>query len=114
MTLKTMPTYKSYIIGFILSLALTLAAYFAVINQVPVTLWVITGLALIQFLVQLIFFLHLGQGPDGHWNLVALISTFGAVVVLILGTLWIMSNLSYNMTPQKINDYIIKDEGMMK
>ena len=109
-----MPTYKSYIIGFALSLALTLVAYFAVVNQVPVTLWVVTGLALIQLVVQLIFFLHLGQGEDGHWNLVTLISTISIVFILVIGSLWIMHHLNYNMTPGQMNDYMLKSEGMTK
>lgn len=109
-----MRTLKSYIIGFILSLALTLGAYFAVIYHAPVTLFVIISLALTQLLVQLIFFLHVGQGKDGGWNFVVLFSTFSVIFILVVGSLWIMKHLNYNMTPGQMNDYMLKQEGMTK
>lgn len=106
-----MPTYKSYITGFLLSLGLTLAAYFAVVNHVALTLWVITGLAMVQLVVQLIFFLHLGQGEDGRWNFAVFLSTVGIVFILVIGTIWIMNHLNYNMMSDQ---EIIMDEGMHK
>ena len=107
-------SFKSYIIGFISCLVLTLAAYFAVVNHSPVTLWVVTGLAIIQFTVQTIFFLHLGQGKDKNENLVSFILAFGAMFLLIAGSLWIMKNLNYNMSPEQMQDSIVKDEGLMQ
>src|SRR5947207_365169 len=110
-----MPSLKSYIIGFIACLILTLAAYFAVVLQVPVTLWVITGLAIIQFTVQITFFLHLGQGKDGRANFISFALAFAAMFILIGGSLWIMKNLNYNhMSPIEMQNSIMKDEGMMK
>jgi len=101
-----MHTYKAYITGFVLSLALTLGAYFAVINHAPVTLFVIIGLALVQLLVQLVFFLHVGRGQDGGWNFVVLFSTFSVIFILVVGSLWIMKHLNYNMTPQDVDKYM--------
>jgi len=109
-----MHTYKSYTIGFVLSLALTLAAYFAVVNHAPATLFVIIGLALAQLLVQLIFFLHVGQGEDGGWNFLVLFSTFSVIFILVVGSLWIMYHLNYRMTPNQMNDYMMHQENMMK
>lgn len=109
-----MPTYKSYIIGFLLSIALTLGAYFAVISHAPVIIFVIIGLAMVQLLVQLIFFLHLGRGEDGHWNLVTLFSTFCVVFILVAGTIWIMQHLNYNMTPMQMDKTLMKMENMHK
>ncbi len=106
-----MPSLKSYIIGFITCLLLTLAAYFAVANLSPLTLWVVTGLAVIQFTVQIIFFLHLGQGKSAKENVTSFVLAFGAMFILIVGSLWIMSNLNYNMMP---TEEIIKDEGIYK
>ncbi len=107
-----MPTLKSYVTGFVLSVMLTLAAYFAVVNHMQAVIWLIVILALIQLLVQLIFFLHLGQGADSRWNLIVLFSTFGVVCILVLGSLWIMQHLNYNMTPGQMNEYMMKSEGM--
>lgn len=105
-----MPTYKSYIIGFILCLILTLGAYFAVTNHSPIALAIIMVVALLQFIAQLVFFLHLGQGTDGHWNLAIFFSTLSIIFIIVAGSLWIMAHLNYNMTPAQINTYM-NDQG---
>jgi len=107
-----MPTFKSYLTGFILSIALTLIAYFAVTNHAPSVILVILSLAIVQFIIQLIFFLHITQGPDKQWNLVVFISTLSIVLIVVVGSIWIMDHLNYNMTPSQMNDYVIKTEGI--
>ena len=104
-----MPTFRSYVTGFITSVALTLAAYFAVVNHLlngTSLIAAIVVLALIQFIVQLIFFLHFGRGEDGSWNLVIFFSTVGIIFILVVGSIWIMNHLNYNMTPQQLQDYM--------
>ena len=56
-------------------------------------------LAIAQMGVHLVFFLHIGSGPDNTNNVLAL--AFGVLVVtlLISGSLWIMANLNVNMMP---------------
>ena len=107
-----MGTMKSYTLGFFLSIGLTLAAYF-VVDKHLLTGWdvllVIMGLAFIQLWVQLIFFLHLGQEDKPRWNLLALLSTGSLILIVIVGSLWIMQNLSYHMPS---DTEIIHDEGI--
>ncbi len=107
-------TFKAYTLGFFLSIALTLAAYFAVEKHLLggfELILIIMGLAFIQLWVQLIFFLHLGQEPKPRWNLLALLSTSGIVFLVIVGSLWIMQNLNYHMpTDQEI----MEDEAIHK
>ncbi len=107
-----MPTFKSYVIGFILSVTLTLVAYFAVTNHASAAISIILGLAMVQLVVQLIFFLHLGKGKDARWNIVVFASTISIIVILVGGSIWIMHHLNYNMTPQDMNTYMLKSEGM--
>jgi cytochrome o ubiquinol oxidase operon protein cyoD len=127
-------SFHSYLIGFILSLSLTLVA-FAVVNkhvdsghQFPSDNMVLIFLAILataQLLVQLVFFLHLDRESNRRWN--AAVLGFAAIVVLILvlGSLWIISNLDthhygYGSThdgheltsPSQTNQYIIHDEGI--
>ena len=66
---------------------------------VPVGLIV---LALAQIGVHLVFFLHLGIGPDQTNNILAL--TFGVLIVflVIAGAVGIMANLNY-MMPMSVN-----------
>ncbi len=109
-----MPTFKSYITGFIFSLALSLAAYFVVVNHASHVSIIILALALVQMVIQLIYFLHLGQGADGKWNLSVFFSTISIILILVVGSIWIMNHLNYNMTPNDMNTYMLKSEGMMK
>jgi cytochrome o ubiquinol oxidase operon protein cyoD len=106
-----MPSLKSYLAGFISSVVLTLAAYFAVVNHVHNALVIILSLAVIQVVIQLIFFLHLGKGQDASWNLVVFFSTFTIILILVIGSIWIMGHLNYNMTPQDIQNYMNDQSG---
>jgi cytochrome o ubiquinol oxidase operon protein cyoD len=112
-------SYVSYIVGFMLSIALTLVAYFAVVNDWLTgrgILLFVTALAVVQLLVQLLFFLHMGQEDRPRFNLM----TFGyaamVVFIIVIGSLWIMYNLDYNMvhdmTPEELERAIIEDEGI--
>ena len=59
-------SYLTYITGFVLSVALTIATYLVVThhNQAGVSLAVLLlSLATLQLAVQLVFFLHLGRDP---------------------------------------------------
>ncbi len=117
-------TLNSYTTGFLLSILLTIIAYFFVYRHVDSghyvfaheTLTVVLiGLALIQFYVQAVFFLHLGSGKGARWNLISFLFMIGVVSAVVLGSLWIMANLDYhhgsNMTPQEKEKYIIEDEN---
>ncbi len=93
-------TLKSYIIGFILSIALTVIPYMIVVHHMLVEdaiIIAIIGLGVIQLLVQLIFFLHLGLAPDQRSNLLTFCFTTLVLVILVVGSLWIMYNMNYNM-----------------
>jgi cytochrome o ubiquinol oxidase subunit IV len=54
-------------------------------------------LAFAQIGVHLVFFLHLGSGPESTNNILAL--AFGMLVVflVIAGSIWIIANLNWNM-----------------
>ena len=63
--------------------------------SIPVALVV---LAIAQMGVHLVFFLHITTGPDNTNNVLAL--AFGVLIVLLVmvGSLWIMYDLNHNMT----------------
>ncbi len=56
-------------------------------------------LALAQIGVHLVFFLHLGSGPNDTNNILAL--AFGVLIVflVIAGSIWIIANLNANTMP---------------
>lgn len=91
---------RGYVVGLVLAALLT-AASFVVAGGgivwgpgIPVAL---VALAIGQMGVHLVFFLHITTGPDNTNNTLAL--AFGTLIVglVLVGTLWIMANLSHNM-----------------
>lgn len=93
-------TLKSYIIGFILSILLTIIPYSLVVHHLllgDMLVIAVVILGIIQLLVQLIFFLHLSTSPAQRWNSMTFAFTVLIIVILVIGSLWIMWNLNYNM-----------------
>ncbi len=109
-------TLRAYTTGFVICVSLTLLAYFSVVNHSfngnALLLW-IGWLALIQFFIQMIFFLHLGRESRPRWKQVVFWFMTMVVVILIFGSLWIMNNLNYHHadTVKSSDKYIIQDEG---
>jgi cytochrome o ubiquinol oxidase operon protein cyoD len=95
-------TVATYTAGLAFALLLTAASF--IVSQTHL-LWapgVAVGLcvlAVAQMGVHLVFFLHIGTGPDNTNNVLAL--AFGVLIVTLVvsGSLWIMANLNSNMMP---------------
>ena len=95
---------RTYVWGFILSLALTLVAYALVVQHgvaLPILVAVIVVAALAQFAVQIICFFHLGQGSASRERLVILGFAVLIVTILVSGSLWIMFSLNNRMMPRR-------------
>lgn len=100
-------SFKSYTWGLFLCILLTLAAYFLVkerwLNETPL-IFSIVGLALIQALVQLVLFLYLGQESKPHWKMMVFLFMTMVLLILVLGSMWIMYHLNYRqMPPMDVN-----------
>lgn len=113
---RTNGSLHTYVSGFILSVTLTLAAYVLVTSD-AYSKWTIAlaiaALAVIQFVVQLLFFLHLGRESKPRWRLLVFSFMLLVVGILVIGSLWIMYSLNYRMTftPQQINNYMQDQDG---
>lgn len=108
-------TLRAYVTGFILSLIFTFIPYYLVVNQVVTgtpLLITILSFGVLQMLVQLLFFLHLGRSPRPNWQIVFLLFTVGTILVVVGGSLVITHNLHYNMTPSDQLKKIVNDEGI--
>ena len=93
-------TYKSYIVGLAISLALTIASFTTVIYKVfpPIGIYTtITLLAVVQILVQVFYFLHIGHEEKPRWNLISLIFSVIIIFIVISGSMWVMYNMNVNM-----------------
>ncbi len=107
---------RTYVTGFILAMILTNAAFLLVISE-SLSGWklatTLSVLAIAQLWVQLRFFLHLGSEDKSRWNVLMFLFAGIVVVILVFGSLWIMNNLHYNMTPSEALDkQLIEDEGI--
>jgi cytochrome o ubiquinol oxidase operon protein cyoD len=58
---------------------------------------VVVGMAVIQVVVHLVYFLHMNTSSEERWNLVALLFTAMIIGIVVVGSLWIMYNLNINM-----------------
>ncbi len=92
-------TVGRYAVGFVLSLLLTIVAYVLVVGDAssPWLLPALGVLAVIQMIVQLVFFLHLGEETGPRYKLVSFVFMAGILLIVVVGSLWIMQNLDYNM-----------------
>lgn len=95
-------TFNSYLAGFILSLALTLAAYFLTADRVfrpMILIPILIGLALAQTFAQLVFFFHLTKETKPRWNLFVFLMMAFIITIIVGGSIWIMYNLDWRMMP---------------
>jgi len=93
---------KPLIVGFLASLALTFTTYYIAIVHYfygQFEQFVLMGLAMLQALFQLIFFLHLGIETQPRWKLMLFFLMLFIMVVIVVGSIWIMANLDYNLMP---------------
>jgi len=93
---------RDYVIGFVLSVVLTAIPFWLVIERPfsgPVIAAIILGFAAVQMVVHMIFFLHMKGGTEGGWSLTALMFTIILVVIMLSGSIWVMTHLNHNMMP---------------
>jgi cytochrome o ubiquinol oxidase subunit IV len=89
-----------YTIGLVLAVILTAASFWVANTSLLWALGVPMGLvvlAIAQMGVHLVFFLHITTAPDNTNNVLAL--AFGVLIVflVVVGSLWIMTDLNNNM-----------------
>ena len=91
---------RSYITGFVLSIILTLIPYYLVVKDVFTAqslVGTVVVFGVLQLFVQVVFFLHLHPKSRPRWNVIVFLYTLLIVAFLVIGSLWIMHNLNYNM-----------------
>lgn len=85
---------KSYVIGFVLSIVLTIIPLFVILNHMfseNVRIFIILLMAVLQFAVQLAFFMHLKEGENARWNIMALVLGLIILLTIVAGSIWIMT-----------------------
>jgi cytochrome o ubiquinol oxidase operon protein cyoD len=100
-------TYRSYLIGFGLSVILTAIPFWLVmtgaLGSVQATAYTIMAFALVQVVVHMIYFLHMNSSSEGGWTMMALIFTIVMVAIGLIGSLWVMYHMNANMMPMPVS-----------
>jgi len=97
---------KSYLIGTVLSLVLTLASFGVVMFHLvspAVGLAAIVVLCVAQLVVQLAYFLHIGAARSQRANTCIFVCTAFLIVVIVGLSLWVMRNANDNMMPTQLS-----------
>ena len=93
---------RGYLVGLALATLLTCVSFYIAQStlvwqpSIPIALSV---LALAQMGVHLVFFLHITSGPDSVNNVMALAFGLLIVILLVFGSLWIITHLDHNVMP---------------
>jgi len=95
-----------YTIGLLVALVLTATSFWVANTSM---LWPggvglgLAVLAIAQMGIHLVFFLHLTSGPDSTNNILALAFGLLIVFVVVVGTIWIVTDLNDNMLMSPTN-----------
>lgn len=96
-------TRGGYITGFLLSVVLTAIPFGIVmggwIADTQLAVAICAGLAMVQIVVHMIYFLHMNSKSEQGWTLMALVFTVIIIVIALAGSLWVMYNMNINMMP---------------
>ena len=93
---------KSYVVGLILSIVLTVIAFAAVMSgalDATTAVIVIVAAAVLQILVQLVMFMHLNFKTDEGWQFISIVFSILIIAILVGGSIWIMVNLHFHTMP---------------
>ncbi len=95
---------KSYLIGFVLSVILTVIPFGLLMfpNELSSSTILATILifAVVQIVVHLVYFLHMNTSSEQSWNVTAFIFTVIILAIVVVGSLWVMFHLNHNMMRQ--------------
>lgn len=93
-------SFGSYLVGFVIAVVLTAAAFAAVMMHAMspgVTIGVISALAVVQIFVHVIYFLHMNGSSAQAWNRICFFFAIGCCLIIVFGVLFVMHDTSMNM-----------------
>jgi cytochrome o ubiquinol oxidase operon protein cyoD len=96
-------SFRGYMTGFVLSVILTAIPFWLVMADVMdsrnATIAVILALGSVQIVVHVVYFLHMDARAEAGWNLMSFLFTATLILVILVGSIWIMSHLHENTHP---------------
>ena len=91
-----------YTIGYVLAVILTVASFAMATTHLLTPASLVAALIVLavgQMLVHLIFFLHITTAPAHKTNILAIVLTLLIITLVVIGSLWITSQLNQHMMP---------------
>lgn len=85
----------SHVIGFFMSLVLTLGAAWIALQtslSVKAVMWIIGTLAIVQAGIQLYMFMHINEGGNKVANNINILYSAFLAVVIVAGSIWVMTS----------------------
>jgi cytochrome o ubiquinol oxidase operon protein cyoD len=104
-----------YCVGAVLSSIITGIVYMIVmgesVNGAVLMVAIIMALAVVQLIVQLYFFLHVTEGEKPRWQLHTFWFSAIMILIIVIGSIWVMRNLDYNMgmSPDQMHKYMLEE-----
>ena len=100
-------TLRGYATGFVLAVILTAIPFYLVMNKVfsssGTAALVLLGLAAVQVVVHMVYFLHMNTKVEGGWSMLAMLFTIMVVFIMLSGSIWVMYNMNTNMMPSMMD-----------
>lgn len=90
---------KSYFLGFVFALFLTLIPFALVMKNIfshEINYIICLICAIIQIFVHFIYFLHLNFSEEKKWDLITLLFVIIIIFIIIFGSIWIMHHLNHH------------------
>ncbi len=103
-------TLRGYATGFVLAVILTAIPFWLVMGKVfhnsATAGFVVLGIAAVQIVVHMVYFLHMNTKVEGGWSMLAMLFTVMVVVIMLSGSIWVMYHMNHNMMPSMMNEAI--------
>ncbi len=106
---------SSYLAGLGISIICTAAAFLLVLSRAFSGLALglsICAIALVQFVAQLIYFLHMRDEEQPRWKLAVFLAMCLIVFIFVAGSLWIMHSLNVRMSIHMQEQYMRSQSGI--
>lgn len=88
---------RTNVLGFLISIVLTLLAFYLASFKGVGFDCAVAGLGVAQAAVILLLFFNIFEETKPRWNLIVFLFMVMVVLIVVLGSIWIMDNLNYNL-----------------
>ncbi|MQY43599.1 cytochrome o ubiquinol oxidase subunit IV [Epibacterium sp. SM1969] len=96
-------SFKTYVIGFVLSVVLTIIPFWLVMGEpIESKAWIVAIIFIfggIQMIVHIHYFLHVNIKAEEGWQAMSAGLTILLLMIVLSGSIWVMFNLQENMMP---------------